>query len=66
MKLNRERRLCGIGLLLIGLSALIFAGAKLMEIDLPDAVQGGLGITDLLATLVVAYTLLKIAANKTD
>lgn len=66
MKLKKERRLCGIGLLLVGLSALVFTGAGLLGVQLPDALRGGLGIIDLLATPVVVYTAFKIAGNETN
>ena len=67
MRVKKEWRLClHIGLILIGLSALIFASANLLGIELPDAVRGILGVIDLLAIPVVVYGTFKIAANKAN
>ncbi len=53
-----------VSLIVIGVATLIHAGSRLMGIVLPDAVVRTVGIVDLLALFVLAFTSVKKVAGK--
>ena len=49
----------GISLIVIGIATFILAGAKIVGIDLPDVAVRILGIVDLVALPVLAYSTIR-------
>lgn len=48
-----------LSLLIIGIGAIILTGANLIEIELPEVVVRIIGIVDLIALPILAYTTVK-------
>ncbi len=49
----------GLSLLIIGVATVILAGSNVIGIELPDAAVRTVGIVDLIALPVLAYTTIK-------
>ena len=56
---KRNDLLWSISLLVIGLAAIILTGLNIIGIDVPDIVVRIIGVIDLLALPVLAYTTVK-------
>ena len=56
---KRNDLLWGISLLVIGLATIILTGLNISGIDVPDIVVRIIGVIDLLALPVLAYTTVK-------
>ena len=56
---NRNDLLWSISLLVIGLATIILTGLNIIGIDVPDIVVRIIGVIDLLALPVLAYTTVK-------
>ncbi|MCI7522044.1 hypothetical protein [Roseburia hominis] len=56
---KRNDLLWSISLLVIGLATIILTGLNISGIDVPDIVVRIIGVTDLLALPVLAYTTVK-------
>ena len=62
--MNKVKRMGAVGLIVIGLGALISSVAKIAGIDLPDVVRGIIGIVDLAAVPIVVYAAFKTVGDQ--
>lgn len=56
---NKNTLLWSLSLLIIGVATLILAGSNIIGIELPDVIVRIIGIVDLIALPVLAYTTVK-------
>ena len=56
---NKNTLLWSISLIVIGAATLILAGSNIIGIELPDVIVRIIGIVDLIALPVLAYTTVK-------
>lgn len=56
---NKNTLLWSISLIVIGVATLILAGSNIIGIELPDVIVRIIGIVDLIALPVLAYTSVK-------
>ena len=53
---NKNDLIWGLSLMIIGIAAIILAGSNIIRIELPDIAVRIIGILDLIALPVLAYT----------
>ena len=56
--------LCSINLIVVGICSILLGGANLLGIELSDFMIRGIGLIDLAALPVLAYTTVKKLRNK--
>lgn len=64
MNMKTTNLLCSISLIVVGICSILLGGANLLGIELSDFMIRGMGLIDLAALPVLAYTTVKKLRNK--